>query len=315
MYWENLVDDELMPTFAVQPAGGGKARVLQLDPLDPDGMISEAVTVTTISGHAVAKTIAIWLTGSWQFGQGRLNDEPLLNRLPDPVKLAIVEATVGAPDYACVDEDDDSEGEAQIRIFGYRISTMFGDAASALTPYQALTLTVRIDTFQLVFEEELREPDENDLVALAPGTFLAEHIGMRPPVWWEALFQAGSDLNHDLRSGLFPIPRTFAEAVALWMGLEDAKWALDQLLELDETDSPDEFLTYAMQGVPYDIFDFDDDDWTAPWTVLKDHVSTALGVDAGIVDDAAAFASLLPADRWHEPLPGVDQRDPALRSK
>lgn len=308
------------PTFAVQRAGGGKARIIALHPRLTS---TEAVTVTTVGDLATAKRIAHLLNIAWNsgFGPFRVTDRQFkdLASLPDPVVKAIDDALAGCPPRG--DRHGDARRSAEEKA---RLVADFGpghtacqntndeddeaeDCEPQLTPRQALRLMGHLEMLGDGLKDDLLRDTPLDALIEPTDIIDAEDlpVGAQTKAWWDSFALAFFDLASDIKAGVNPTPATFAEIVALHMAVLRAQ---------DDNADDEKNSIGAWPWGERDLPEYRCD--TYGWhdemllTTLFDDLTPGNDL-IDCVQDNVDFYDMLPADQWHHPLPGLPQRDPA----
>ncbi|MEY9935427.1 hypothetical protein ABH926_010109 [Catenulispora sp. GP43] len=306
------------PTFAVQRAGGGKARIIALHPRLAS---TEAVTVTTVGDLTTAKRIAHLLNIAWNsgFGPFRVTDRQFkdLADLPDPVVKAIDDALAGCPPRG--DRSGDERRHAEDKA---RLVADFGPAHTAcqktndddaedceplLTPREALRLMGHLEMLGDSLKDDLLRDTPLDTLIDSTEILDAEDlpVGAQTKGWWNSFALAFFDLASDIKAGRNPAPATFAEIVALHRALSIAQ---DDNAD-DEKSSIGAWAWGERQMSEYgcDSYGWHDE-------MLLDSLFGNLTSGNDLIDcieNDVDFYAMLPAEQWHHPLPGRPQRDPA----
>lgn len=279
------------PRFAVQRAGGGKARILAIHERQyPD---FEAVTVTTVDSLPVATRLAHGLNLAWREGRDRFKPLAYIKGLPEPVVKAVEDALTGCPrteQFALPSEDYEAVRAA-------RLATNFADN-DLLTPLQAWHLQGQLDLLADQLGDDLADDERTALPVPA------EIAGAVDAQWADSFVRAYKDLSFDILCGRVPTPTTFAEIIALWEAVSDMTGYMEMQEDLD-IDVPDLLPQSPRDGVLRE--------WDQLWTdLLTLPVLEAAGTGTDLETEMTleAFCTLLPASRWHDILPGRLPRDP-----
>jgi hypothetical protein len=309
------------PTFAVQRAGGGKARIIALH---TRLAATEAVTVTTVGDIETAKRIAHLLEIAWNSSYGRFDthDRRLedLAGLPETVIRAIDDGLIGCPPPG-----DRSRDKLRDALDKARLVADFGpahtncrdmdngaddddeDCEALLTPRQALRLKGHLDVLGDSFADELRTNAPLDSLIDHAELIDAEDlpIDSQTKEWWCTFQTAFFDLAADIEAGGNPDPATFAEIVALHKAL----------LLAQEDDAGDErgsigAWVWGERELPE--YGCDTYGWHDEMLLSELFNGLLPGNDLiDCVENGIDFYDLVPVERWHHPLPGQPQRDPA----
>lgn len=308
------------PTFAVQRAGGGKARITALY---PRLTTTEAVTVTTVSNIGTAKRIAHLLGIAWNsgFGPFHVTDPELrdLAGLPDPVAKAIEDALVGCPPRGDRFGDERTDAADKARLvadFGPAHTACQNmsdeddeaeDCEALLTPRQALRLRGHLVLLGDGLTQDLNDRSPLDAVIGPADIFDADDlpVGAQPQAWWDAFRLAFFDLAADIKAGDNPVPATFAEIVALHMAV-----SVSQADDAgDEKNSVGAWVWGERHLPEYGCDRYGWEDELLLGLLFDDLIGGNDLIDC--VENGVDFYDMVPADQWHHPLPGMPQRDPS----
>ena len=283
----------LPPTFAIQKAGGGKAKILAIHQRRGELNNLEAVAVTTVSDVELAKKIVRGLALAWEHNPyAEAGLVGMLETLPQAVATAIEGAMAGR------DSVQDADGLSLERR-DVEIACRFAFTDSPLTPRQAVGLHTQL----AVFSEEALEALNRDGDLVLDGDVL-EVIGDQPEDWWVALSDGCADMAYEMLAGNDPAPRTFGEAVMLWSALDSTEEGVFDLSE--DAGGWGDLALIALKQEELGYSDADED-WVSPRKRLLKRVDP-------IAEDCASlahFAQLCPPEKWHELLPDREPRDPA----
>lgn len=310
------------PSFAVQRAGGGKARIVALH---TRLAATEAVTVTTVADIETAKGVAHLLQIAWNSGFGRVTDSGLedLAGLPEPVLKAIEDALLGCPPRGDRSRDKRRDALDKARLvadFGpahtncqeMNLETdADGDGAGGcealLTPRQALRLKGHLEMLGDSFAEDLYTNAPPDTLISHTELIDAEDlpVGSQTKEWWHSFKTAFYDLAADIEAGGNPAPATFAEIVALNKAVQTA-----QHDDADEQESSIGAWVWGERELPE--YGCDTYGWHDEMLLSELFDGLIAGNDLIYrVQNGIDFHFLMPAEQWHHPLPGQPQRDPA----
>lgn len=296
------------PRFAIQRAGQAKAKVVAIK---QRLHCEEVITVTTMPDVYSAARLAHRLTWAWE-GLGPFDPAavPELASMPDAVAVAVADALIGCP-TAPQDSVVGRHYELQIARIGVGFRAHHPDSdGGRMTGRQAARLYSEL----LEFAEDSSTsgeyaPDQIVDAADIHGMFEPERYVGLTASWWAAFDRGFHDLAADILRGAEPVPRTFAEAVALWAGLDEAEYQhtttapAGQAWRLDQ----DRTAAYVLQSHPADF------DWAPVFERLIGSVARQLGCLPGTLHATSQdeFCLLLPPEHWHDLLPGALARDPA----
>lgn len=309
------------PSFAVQRAGGGKARIIALH---TRLAATEAVTVTTVADVETAKRIAHLLQIAWNsdFGRFHVTDRGLedLAGLPEPVVKAIEDALIGCPPRGDLSRDKRRDALDKARLvadFGPAHTNCqdvndeanddVEDCEALLTPRQALRLKGHLEVLGDSFADDLHSNAPLDALIDHAELIDAEDlpVGSQTKEWWFSFRTAFFDLAADIEAGGNPAPATFAEIVALHKAV-----LLAQQDDPDDEESGIGAWVWGERELPE--YGCDAYGWHDEMLLTELFDDLIAGNDLiDCVQDGFEFHHLMPAEQWHHPLPGLPQRDPA----